>query len=370
MIGRGRREMQRSRGLRWFAASAGLAVAGSVVLSMAPAQASGATVSAQLSLTGITTLTSPLGGATVGVHPGDSVKFSASSLPTAGLNSLGLGSLVGGLLNTLATYQVTVDFRGLPGGSASSKLSGNASKTFTFPTAGTYPFTWTAQSVTLFGVVPFRLDGNQLKSLNVALNAQFVYTGQVVVATDPPAGSLGLQLPAIAAAPSVGPIQLPTVSVPGAVVGVPNPLPGIVSKLPGLLGPSKTASPPDQAGTPTGPVVPGSVLGIPEQVIPMGNGTGPGTVDNSGFGDALPNSGGSGFGNAAPNPATSTAADGQVTTLKAVSATQNPKSVELAADPSPSAQMPVLLAIIAIIALSLVTATYARLYLLRQPPST
>jgi hypothetical protein len=31
--------------------------------------------------------------------------------------------------------------------------------------------------------------------------------------------------------------------------------------------------------------------------------------------------------------------------------------------------MPVLLAIIAIIALSLVTATYARLYLLRKPPT-
>jgi hypothetical protein len=36
------------------------------------------------------------------------------------------------------------------------------------------------------------------------------------------------------------------------------------------------------------------------------------------------------------------------------------------ANKAPAAQMPVLLAIIAIIALSLVTATYARLFLLRR----
>jgi hypothetical protein len=42
------------------------------------------------------------------------------------------------------------------------------------------------------------------------------------------------------------------------------------------------------------------------------------------------------------------------------------KSVGLTSNKPPAAQLPVLLAIIAIIALSLVTATYARLYMLRR----
>ncbi|HEY7050397.1 MAG TPA: hypothetical protein VH373_24490, partial [Jatrophihabitantaceae bacterium] len=43
--------------------------------------------------------------------------------------------------------------------------------------------------------------------------------------------------------------------------------------------------------------------------------------------------------------------------------------IDLAANRAPAGQMPVLLAILAIIALSLVTATYARLYLMRRTAS-
>jgi hypothetical protein len=354
MFGRGRREAERSRGLRLFAAGAGLAIAGATVLAMAPAHANVATTGAQLSLTGVTTASSPLGGSVVGVHPGDSVKFTASATPTAGLKSLGLDSVVGALTG----YQVSVDFSGLPGGATSTTLTGNNSKTFTFPTAGTYTFTWQAKSLT--GNL-IKLDGNQLAPLGVKLNASYVYTGQVVVAADPPNGGISIQLPGVTLSPSMPVLgTLPPVKLPGTT------LPTIaLPSLPNLPG-TTTGSNPGQGSTST----PGSSytppgLSIPEQVVPAGNGDGPGTVNDGGFGNALPNLG-SGFGNVGSTN-TSTSANGHVITLDQGNSKQQSKAVELASSPSPSAQMPVLLAIIAIIALSLVTATYARLYLLRRP---
>jgi len=46
--------------------------------------------------------------------------------------------------------------------------------------------------------------------------------------------------------------------------------------------------------------------------------------------------------------------------------TRGGQPIDLAANRAPAGQMPVLLAILAIIALSLVTATYARMYLMRR----
>jgi len=365
MIGRGRREAERSRGLRWFAASAGLAVAGATVLAMGPAHADSTTTNAQLSLSGVVTASSPVGGSVIGIHPGDSVTFKASTAPTAGLDQLGLGSLVDGVLNTLARYQVTVDFHNLPGGAANTKLSGSSSKTFAFPTAGTYDFTWSAQNITVLGAVPINLDGNQLAAAGIKLNANNQYVGSVVVAADPPKGGISIQLPGVSVAPSVPVVgQLPTVGVPG--INAPT-IPVTIPTLPGLGGGKTTGTNPGQAGNPGGSTYTPPGLTIPQEVVPSGDGNGPGTVDNSGFGSALPNLG-NGFGSV-PSAVTSTAPDGAITTLDPANTQQKAKTVQLAANPSPSAQMPVLLAIIAIIALSLVTATYARLYLLRKPPT-
>jgi len=63
----------------------------------------------------------------------------------------------------------------------------------------------------------------------------------------------------------------------------------------------------------------------------------------------------------APNPATPLPTTG----ARAKPQTST-KRIDLASNKAPAAQLPVLLAIIAIIALSLVTATYARLFLLRR----
>ena len=88
---------------------------------------------------------------------------------------------------------------------------------------------------------------------------------------------------------------------------------------------------------------------------------------------------GSGFGGVAPNGGTSTqlgtglpdrsgqsdAGNGGKATTGASKPQTQTQTVD-ASNKAPAAQMPVLLAIIAIIALSLVTATYARLFLLRR----
>jgi hypothetical protein len=371
MLGRRRRAEAaagtRRPGLRWLAGAVGLAAAAMTVLVMQPAGANPVTVRAQLSLSGVVTATSPLGGTTVGVHPGDSVTFQASLTPTAGLDALGLSALVDAL-NTVGGITMVADFSQLPGASkldtlttkaSAYALSGTKSATFTFPAAGTYHFTWTARN--LLGVI--NLDGNQLAAAGIKLNAQNQYVGEVVVADNPPQGGISLQLPGVSVAPSLAVVgQLPTVGVPNVTAPtIPVAVPTIVPGLPGSSG--KPGGQPSSGLNYTPPP-----LSVPEQVVPKGDGAVAGPDLNAdpdlaigGFGDALPALGSNG---GAAHPASSTARE-----PAAVPAGHpvSEKPVEIAASPqSPSGQLPVILAIVAIVALSLVTATYARLYLLRK----
>ena len=358
MFARGRHEGPPRGGPRWLAGAIGLALAaGATVIAMTPAQASGATVDAQLSLSGVVTSSSPIGGSIVGVHPGDTVRFSASTAPTAGLGALGLP--VAGLLDLLAKLQVTVDFSHLPGGVVNTVLSGATTKSFTFPTAGTYNFSWSAKQITALGVLPISLDFNQLAAAGIKLNAANQYVGSVVVATNPPTGGISIQLPGVTLAPSLpGVGQLPTLAInPPALptLGVPS-LPG--------GGSHTSGGPPSSGGSGFNYTPPPTT--IPEEVVPKGDGVGGEATGNQngtgGFGNALPNLTGAIGTAGAPANGSSSSADA----LVAGARTSGPNQAELAAHPAPSAQMPVLLAIIAILALSLVTAIYARLFLLRR----
>src|SRR5882757_4186792 len=163
------------RGLRWIAGVAALGVAASAIVFGAPAAGATTSVSAQLTLAGVASPTTPTGGAGFGAHPGDSVSFSSSALPTAGLPA-GLGELLGNLLGGITGFQVTLTSGNLPGISYPYALGScpgaHPNVTVTFPTAGTYNFTYSVQSVQLLclGITNINLDGNQLKSLGVALN--------------------------------------------------------------------------------------------------------------------------------------------------------------------------------------------------------
>jgi hypothetical protein len=366
MIGRGRREAERSRGLRWFAASAGLAVAGATVLAMGPAHANAeaANTTATLTLTGVvdSNCTVSTGGTEVFVAPGGTVTFKAAlagisvNVPLLGTVALDT-STVASFVDTLIIDGDTAHPHSLSG--TSSYVLKNLS--------GKHTFSWSATSVrllpSLLGGVTVPLNANTIVPSSLPVGAKLAWNGNIDASSASSNCGVSLpQLPGVTATVgpvkvSVPPVALPTISVPS--------LPNIGSILPGTG--KTTGTNPGQAGNPGGSTYTPPGLTIPQEVVPSGDGNGPGTVDNSGFGSALPNLG-NGFGSV-PSAVTSIAPDGAITTLDPANTQQKAKTVQLAANPSPSAQMPVLLAIIAIIALSLVTATYARLYLLRKPPT-
>lgn len=384
MSGRHEQRGRRSR-LRWLMGGAAVGLVTSLLLAGSPAQAASATVNAQLSLSGVATKDNVLGGTTIGVHPGDTVVFHASALPTAGLENVpSLGSVLTDITNSLLgspSFQVDVTFSsGFPGGATTFKLGGPtsgacaglASKTVTFPDKGTFGFTWSVHYVapSLFGCDssgPNGTDLNLLKAAGVAMNAGNQWVGKIVVATDPPAGGISIQLPSVSAAPSLPVVgQLPTVSIPGVSVptlAAPS-IPNLLPKTPGLpTGGKKTTAPAGGTYTPPG-------LSIPDQVVPHGQGDAVyGSNGGGGFyNGALPGTG-TQLGNVAPLSAPSA----KPSSIATQDSTGKNKTIDLAAsaDKSPSGQLPVILAILAIIALAMVAGTYARLYLIRRsaPPA-
>jgi hypothetical protein len=355
-------------GLRWAVGAAGAGLVGAILLAIAPANASPTTVKAQLALSGVTTKSNPTGGSVIGIHPGDKVSFAASPVPTQGLEQLGLDGLLGGLVNGIVGYRVKIDFSHLPGGAKNTVLSGNKTKTFSFPKTGTYNFTWSAERLDLLrGVVPIALDGNQLAAAGVKLNASNEYVGKVVVAANPPKGGISVQLPGVSVAPSLPVVgQLPTIGVPGV-----NPptihVPSVGNLLPTKSngnhnGGGKHNTHHGNGGSHHGSQ--GGGLTIPEQIVPKGY-TGP-DVGGGYFPGVLPTSNplpvGDGGQSTHTAAASSTAAQAPVVSNRA----KHAKAVDLATNASPSSSIPVVLAIIAVIALTLVAATYARLYLLRK----
>jgi hypothetical protein len=359
--------------LRWVAAGLAAAIATVTIVALAPSSSAATTVNAQLSLTGIATQGDILGGTTVGVHPGDTVNFQASAVPTAGLNNIpALGPLLNDLVTTLLHTQFQVVMH-LPatfpggardvtlGGPSSGACKGVQSLPVNFPAIGTYQFTWNVQYVLpglLGGCTHNSLnnaDLNLLKGIGVALNATNAWVGQIVVATNPPPPGISIQLPGVGVAPSLPVVgQLPTLTVGGVTI------PTIPLDVGSIVSPGGGTS-----GTPTGSNSGGGssspVDCVPCTIVPNpGPGVGgflpgpdTGGITQLGAGLHEPSI-------SFPGPQ-STGSNG-----KPVTSTSTKRTIQTALNKAPSAQVPVILAIIAIIALALVTATYARLYLLRR----
>lgn len=362
MPGRHEQSAGRRGGLRWFVGACALALAATTAFAVSsPASATATTVKTQLSLSGLASADNPLGGSVIGIHPGDSVSFTTASVPTAGLNKLGLGDLVNGLLNSLVGFQSSANFSAFPGGNKATTVKTSKAVSFTFPNAGTYNFSWSVQKLVLLGSpTTLTLDGNQLKGAGIKLNASNQYVGKVVVAANPPTGGLSIQLPGVKVAPSLPVVgQLPTVSIPGVT------LPTIHASVPNLLPGKPGGSTSDPAGggtsTPASSYHP-PALTVPEQVVPQGDGNAIFGAGGGGFNaGALP---GTQLGNLAPISGSTATASAPLTTQD--SAGKN-KTIDLASSTkAPSGQLPVILAILAIIALALVAGTYARLFLLRR----
>ena len=358
----------RAAGLRWIAGGVVIAIAGAIMLATASANAAPRTVTAELSLSGIATTANLLGGEQIGVHPGDSVNFVPSTIPTAGLTNIPtLGTALDSLLQTIlgkATgYQITLHLPAtFPGGARNVTLGACSTQknlAVNFPTKGNYTFTWSAVAISPLCLLPANigsLAGNQLKNAGIALNATNQWVANIHVATDAVAGGLSIQLPGVSIAPSLpGVGQLGSVGIPGLSLGLPT----VGASTPAGGGSSSSSSAPGDGGggyTPPAVSIPGEVVPHPDDTGTFGGGGG-------GFGNPLPTTSTVG----GPTSASSTALSSGTGVSPSTTASTPNKQEQAASNKRVStAQLPVLLAILAIIALALVTGTYARLYMMRQ----
>ena len=392
----GRHSRRLSSPTTWVAAAVAACLAGVVVLSTAPAEARSATVPVQLTLSGIASPDNPTGGAVVGVHPGDSVVLTPSAIPTAGAPA-GLADGLAGLLSGVAGLQVKITKGNLPGvkypftlGKVANCPGGNAKLTLASLAKGTYSFKYEVFKVSVLTSILGTVTGCQttqvtptkdqlgaLTANQVKVTDHAVYSGSIVAATNPPKGQVGIQLPSQSVSVKAGPIST-SVNIPGATLTVPNPVPGITSKVGGVVssvvnrvtGGAKSTPAKGGASVPNVKYTP-PALTVPQKVMPhavnVGGAAGTGTA--GGF--AAPGGNGQVGPRVVAPAATSTAPNPNATTAASSAATKPAgKSVDLADRTQLGGQqLPALLAIAAILALSLVTAAYARIVLIRRRPS-
>ena len=227
--------------------------------------------------------------------------------------------------------------------------------------------------------VDIPLHDSQLKS-----GAKLSWTGHIYVTTSAPQCRLSVAVPRVHG--SVGPVKVTT---PPINLDVPTKvrtkLPTLPTKIPNL-GRSRTrthqgsgAAPGARSKRPTVQYT-APVLSVPDQVVPQGQGD---TVYGSN-GGVVPNtvavpggSAGSSTGGSTDTSAVGAVGSnrggnggGSISTGSARSLPNGQKAgtrpLDLASSPTgaPSGQLPVLLAILAVLALAFVAGTYARLYLL------
>jgi hypothetical protein len=358
----GRQRRRLSSPTTWIALIAGGAVAGAIALAMSPAQAEASSTTATLTLTGLVDSNCDVsaGGSTAHVAPGGTVTVKASlvgasvtiNVPLVGKKTIPLDS------SQVASFvdKVTID-------GTKHTLKSKSDKVVLNNVQGTHKIHWTASAVSLLGglgTVP--LNGNDV---NLPAGGKLSWSGQIVASKGTDCG-VQIQTPKVkVSAPGH------TVSLPGVKASLPNPVHSITKALPkpSLPGGSSSTKPGGKKSTSSapGPSVsysPPSVT-VPQKVMSKAAQQG-----GSGGGGAFvpPNAGGGGGGGGAapaapsvtrtvaPKPAPSPAAK-----IKSGKTKHLAQPTHLG-----GAQLPVLLAILAILALSSVTASYARMYLLRR----
>jgi hypothetical protein len=347
----GQRSATTRPGLRWLAGALGVGLTGAAVLAgTAAGAASGDDVTAVFSVTGVSTSNCSVstGGADVYIEPGATLNAKSNLV---GITVLSLGLGLGDLKGVL-----TVD----PGTAAKHVYNLGTKDTTPIPDlpSGNHPFTWQATG-------PLGIQLN-LDAKLAAAGAALDYRGTIHVTTAAPNCGVAVQVPGPSISVSVTKLPPIQVSLPPVNVSVPVDPGKILSQLPSL--PLPTKKPTTPATTPAFSYTPPPPT-VPEQVVPTGHGgVYPGNSGGGYFGGSLPGvattttptRGAAATTTAAPAPSASSSAPADPAAAKQA------KDAQLAAAKAPSAQLPVVLAILAVIALAVVTATYARLYLLRR----
>jgi hypothetical protein len=215
----------------------------------------------------------------------------------------------------------------------------------------TYKFTATALSLGTLPVIHLSASNT-----SVSGGASLTYSGTIHVTDQAALCGIAIQVPGVqvsASASGLPPIDvsLPPLSIPTIPAPALTKLPNVIPQVP------VTSTTVPAGGSHAGGHT-STTECVPCEVVPNTNlGSGFGGV--SANADSLTQIGSALHEGPASGPAPAPGATSPSTTTTT-------KRIDLAANKAPAAQVPVLLAIIAIIALSLVTATYARLYLLRR----
>ncbi len=376
MPGRHQRLPSRRVGIRLLAGSLGLAFAatsaGIALLLAGPAGAAptpryhAGSDTATFAVTGVLDHNCPVsvGGTEVWIRPGDSINFDSSAV---GVNVSVVDGLLTGVIGKVVGLNVTATVDAGTAHAQNVTVVGGKTTSFTNAkklSAGTHKLNWTATSL---AVLPQILPGVLGSLTNVPLSsnalnagAALKWAGVIHVTNDAPQCKLSVGTPEVNV--HVGPVKA---TVPPLNVNVPVPNLPSLPGLPGLPGGGGGGG----GGTGGGGGGSGGGGGghykpppvtVPERV--MGNIGGGGVGPNGGgsrpLGIGLPDQTGA-TGTSKSDRQSSNNSQGKPKTATRL-------GTKYAANKAPGAQLPVLLAIVAIIALSLVTATYARLYLLRR----
>jgi hypothetical protein len=337
------------------------ALTAGVLLASSPAGAEASTTTATLTLTGVRDSNCDVstGGTTVYVKPGGTVTFKAE---LAGLSvKLPLVGYVDISSSKITSFRDKLIIDG------DKKHAHYIAKGKTFVwknvSSGTHSLAWSADAVYVGALkIPLNLD-----VVHLPAGGHLDWVGSLKSTNSTKCG-ISIEVPG--GGVSVGPIHVsvpPITTIPTIPVTVPN--------LPGGGGGGGGTSPgghhpggghSSSPGSGGGTNVSSRPTTIPELVVPNAGSGGDSAFGGGGLGGvgALPDNGD--IGPISPGAVTSTASAPPGSAPSSAA-----KPVDLATDSTDNglggAQLPVLLAIVAIIALSLVTATYARMYLLRRP---
>jgi hypothetical protein len=357
MPGRHQAVSRRGTRLRWLAGVAGGAVIGAIILATTAASAGASVdpVKATFGVTGVATSNCPVsvGGTDVYVTPGQELDVKSS---LAGIYVNGYG-LLSDLLGSIASLNgsLVID----PGTDHAQKFDIKTTAQQVGDLAdGNHHWKWTVSSVKLLGgllTIPLSLTSSALNA-----GAQLTWEGTIHVTSDAAQCGVAVALPSVSASVSVTGLPPIQVGIPGVTVGtlpvkVPTSLPTGLPTGAGS-GPSghKSTAPADQSNP----------IPVPARVVPGPNGSG---LLGGGFNTAgLPGSGG-GAAQLGGGALAGSSNDNPAAPILQQDSTGKHKTIDLAAGrPSSTGEVWVVLAIVAVIALAFVAATYARLYLIKH----
>jgi len=355
-VGSGRRPR-----VRWLVGVAGGAALAAALLALNSGSAGATTdpVTATFGVTGVATDNCKVstGGTDVYVKPGQELDVKTSII---GLTLLGqpldlskLASLDGSfVIDPQTAHPRTLAIT-------------NQVQKITNLTTGNHAWKWTVSTVKL-GVLPIPLG---LSSSAVKAGAKLTWNGIIHVTPDAANCGIAVQLPSISASASITGLPPVGIGIPGVKISLPGNVPTSVPSLPGGGGLGGHTGHP--SGGHSKPPVINNPIPVPAKVVPGADGGGGALGGGVAGGIPIgPIAGGSdplsGLGAPAPTSTPSAAASAPAQ-LPDQNSTGKHKTIELAANrPASTGEVWVVLAIVAVIALAFVAATYARLYLLRR----